>query len=239
MAAILRRARALIPAGEVQRFRQTARRILAPVRLGVFRRGVPVSESWGYDRGTPVDRIYVHRFLDRHREAITGRVLEVQDDRYTKRFGHAVERSDILDIDPSNTRATVVGDLASPGAFEPDVVDCFVLTQTLQFVYDVQSAVKTVRRLLRAGGVVLATVPAASRVSRGRVDGEFWRFTAASVRRLFADEFGGANVDVVTYGNSLTVAASIVGLAFEELPRATFDSDDEHFPLIVAVRAVK
>lgn len=239
MAAILRRARARIPAGPAQRIRQTARRILAPLRLGVFRRGVPISESWGYDRGTPVDRVYIHRFLDRHRDVITGRVLEVQDDRYTKRFGHTVEKSDVLDIDASNARATVIGDLASPDAFEPDAFDCFVLTQTLQFVYDLQSAVKTVRRVLRPGGVVLATVPAASRVSRGRVDREFWRLTAASVRRLFADEFGAARVDVVTYGNSLTVAASIAGLAFEELPRGSFDADDEHFPLIVAVRAVK
>lgn len=239
MAAILRRARARITAENRLRIRQIARRILAPLRLGVFRRASPVSEAWGYDRGTPVDRVYIHRFLDRHREAITGRVLEVQDDRYTKRFGHAVERSDVLDIDPANPRATVVGDLASPAAFEPDAFDCFVLTQTLQFVYDVQSAVTTVRRLLRPGGVVLATVPAASRVSRGRVDREFWRFTAASVRRLFAGEFGPGNVDVVTYGNSLAVTASIVGLAFEELPRWALDTDDEHFPLIVAVRAVK
>jgi Methyltransferase domain len=239
MAAILRRARSRIPARERLRFRQAVRRALAPVRLGVFRSGVPVSESWGYDRGTPVDRVYIHRYLDRHRESIRGRVLEVHDDRYTKRFGHAVERSEVLDIDPANPGATLIGDLASPDAFEPDVFDCFVLTQTLQFVYDLRSAVKTVRRVLRPGGVVLATVPAASRISRGQVDREFWRFTAASVRRLFADEFGGANVDVVTYGSSLTVAASIVGLAAEELPRATFDADDEHFPLIVAVRAVK
>lgn len=239
MAAILRRTRARIPARERLRFRQAVRRALAPVRLGVFRAGVPVSESWGYDRGTPVDRVYIHRFLDRHREVITGRVLEVHDDRYTKRFGHAVERSDVLDIDPANPGATLIGDLAAPDGFEPDAFDCFVLTQTLQFLYDLRSAVRTVRRVLRPGGVVLATVPAASRVSRGQVDREFWRFTAASVRRLFADEFGGANVEVVSYGNSLTVAASIVGLASEELPRATFDVDDAHFPLIVGVRAVK
>ena len=221
------------------RIRQAVRRVLAPVRPGVFRAGVPVSESWGYDRGTPLDRVYIHRFLDRHRDGITGRVLEVQDDRYTKRFGYSVERSDVLDIDPANPRATLIGDLASPDDFEPDVFDCFVLTQTLQFVYDLRSAVKTVRRVLRPSGVVLATVPAASRVSRGRVDSEFWRLTAASARRLFADEFGDANVDVVTYGNSLAVVASIVGLASEELPRATLHADDEHFPLIVAVRAVK
>jgi SAM-dependent methyltransferase len=239
MAAILRRTRARIPARERLRFRQAVRRVLAPVRLGVFRAGVPVSESWGYDRGTPVDRVYIHRFLNRHREAITGRVLEVHDDRYTKRFGRAVERSDVLDIDPANPGATLIGDLAAPDAFEPDVFDCFVLTQTLQFVYDLRTAVKTVRRVLRPGGVVLATVPAASRISRGQVDREFWRFTGASLRRLFADEFGGANVEVAAHGNSLTVAASIVGLAFEELPRPTFDVDDEHFPLIVAVRAVK
>lgn len=239
MGHLLGKALAQVPDEHARRIRQVARRIIAPVRLGVFRRGVPLSDAWGYDRGTPVDRYYVHRFLEGHRGAITRHVLEVQDDRYTRRFGHDVECSDVLDVDPANPLATLVADLASPESFEPDLVDCFVLTQTLQFVYDAEAAVRSVRRVLRPGGVVLATAPAASRVSKGRVDREFWRFTAGSMRRLFSDEFGAGNVDVMTYGNLFAVAASLAGFAVEELPRARLDDVDEHFPLLVCVRAVK
>src|SRR5215216_119227 len=61
-----------------------------PVRLGSLGRPRPISEQWGYDRGTPVDRWYIERFLQEHRADITGRVLEVKDSGYTDRFGLGV-----------------------------------------------------------------------------------------------------------------------------------------------------
>jgi hypothetical protein len=39
----------------------------------------PLSDQYGFDRGTPVDRRYIEAFLRVHRDAIQGRVLEVQD----------------------------------------------------------------------------------------------------------------------------------------------------------------
>src|SRR5450759_3773496 len=44
-----------------------------PARLGVRHRTSPFSEVHGFDRGTPVDRYYIERFLDQHREDIHGR----------------------------------------------------------------------------------------------------------------------------------------------------------------------
>src|SRR5947207_406343 len=70
--------------------RKRARRILRPARLGVLRRVEPLTK-WGAERGTPVDRYYIERFLERHRADIRGRVLEVRDSRYTDRFGTSVE----------------------------------------------------------------------------------------------------------------------------------------------------
>ena len=47
---------------------------------------------------------------------IQGRVLEAGNNRYTLRFGGArVERSDILSVETSNPRATIVGDIARAG----------------------------------------------------------------------------------------------------------------------------
>ena len=47
-------------------------------RWGNMRRTAPFSTAFGSDRGTPIDRYYLERFLDSHRALITGRVLEVQ-----------------------------------------------------------------------------------------------------------------------------------------------------------------
>src|SRR5262249_39627422 len=47
------------------------------VRFGSLRRAAPISRSFGNDRGLPVDRFYIERFLATHAECIRGRVLEV------------------------------------------------------------------------------------------------------------------------------------------------------------------
>ena len=46
-------------------------------RWGNLRRVRPFSASYGFDRGTPVDRYYLDAFLQSHWTLITGRVLEV------------------------------------------------------------------------------------------------------------------------------------------------------------------
>ena len=116
-----------------RRLRQRLRRyILRPAILGTLRRTRPLSDDFGYDRGNPVDRYYIERFLAQHRSHITGRVLEVKEPIYTERFGDRVTRSDVLDLDASNPRATFVADLAADDGLPADTFNCFILTQTLQ-----------------------------------------------------------------------------------------------------------
>ena len=116
------------------RWRKRLARARRPAWLGTLRRLEPLSEHYGRERGTPVDRYYIERFLEAERDAITGRVLEVLNRDYTERFGSAVDRADVLDVDPSNRDATIVADLAAADAIPSDAFDCFVLTQTLQYV---------------------------------------------------------------------------------------------------------
>src|SRR6185436_6085909 len=47
----------------------------------------PKSDHWGWDRGTPVDRYYIERFLADHASDVRGNALEVKDADYTKRYG--------------------------------------------------------------------------------------------------------------------------------------------------------
>jgi SAM-dependent methyltransferase len=219
--------------------RQGLRRFLRPARLGVLRRTRPLSDFWGFDRGTPVDRHYIESFLAEHRADVRGRVLEVQDSGYTDRFGTRVERRDVLDIDARNPRATIVADLAAADGIPEDAFDCFIFTQTLHLIYDFRTALGHAHRLLRPGGVLLATVPAVSRVSRGAAASDYWRFTPAAAGTLIGEVFGPERITVQSYGNVLTAVAFLSGMAREELSRRDLDARDDHFPVIVGVRAVK
>jgi len=200
----------------------------------------PLSESWGFDRGTPIDRFFIEAFLARSADDIRGRVLEIKSDVYTARFGRNVSARDVLDIDASNPHATIVGDLTDSAAMPTDRFDCVIVTQTLQFIYDVPSAVANVQRMLRRGGTALVTVPSTSRIApRYGQDTDYWRFTPASCRRLFGNVFGAENVAVEALGNVGAAVAFLRGAALEEVPRALFDHNDVDFPVIVAVRAVR
>jgi len=215
-------------------------RLRRPALLAARRSTEPLSHDWGFERGTPVDRYYIGRFLERHRGDIRGRVLEVKDDAYTRRYGSGVERADVLDVDAANPRATVVADLAVADGVPEDAFDCFVLTQTLQLIYDVAAVARHAHRMLAPGGVLLVTVPAVSRLC-GPPDSypDHWRFTSASARRLFEDAFGAGNVEVRTEGNALAGAAFLLGMAAEELGPRRLDAADPAHPVLVTVRAVK
>ena len=200
----------------------------------------PLSSEWGFDRGTPIDRYYIERFLESHAADIRGRALEVKNADYTRRFGRGVTRSDVLDISRDNPLATLVADLSQPEQFLERQYDCFVLTQTMQFIYEVQAVVESTFRLLAPGGVLLATVPSISRIApRYGPTTEFWRFSAASCARLFGDVFGEGNVEVRTHGNVLAATAFLYGATVEEIPREKLDVNDPFFPLIVSVRATR
>ena len=228
------------PAGEdAERWRRRLQRLRRPAWLGTVRRTGPLSDHWGRDRGTPVDRYYIERFLGAERRFIRGRVLEVLNAEYTERFGAGVERSDVLDVDTANPSATIVTDLAAADDVPSDTFDCFVLTQTLQYVYDLEAAVGHVHRVLRPGGTVLCTVPTLSRIARGTLDSEYWRMTALACERLFAEAFVGGSVDARAHGNVLAGVAFLVGMAAEELSSRELEHLDPFFPLLVTVRATK
>src|SRR5262249_19247949 len=90
------------------------------VDFGDFRRSRPISRSFGLDRGTPIDRYYIEKFLAAHGADIKGRALEIGDASYCRRFGQGkITRQDVLHISPSAPEATIVGDLSHTGLLPP------------------------------------------------------------------------------------------------------------------------
>ena len=221
-------------------WRQRLRRLRRPAWLGTLRRTTPISRYWGEERGTPVDRWFIERFLRAHRGDIRGRVLEVKDSAYTQMFGRDVTAADVLDVYPANPDATVIADLASADGIPSNSYDCFILTQTLQLIGDTRAALQHAHRILRPGGVLLATAPTVSRVIN-EFDhlSDYWRFTPASFTTLFAERFGPTGVEVRGTGNVLVSIAFLTGLAVQELTAAELETDDPDFPLLVTARAVK
>jgi SAM-dependent methyltransferase len=160
---------------------------------------------------------------------------------YTRKFGgNRVTISDVLHVTEGNPRATIVGDLTCADHIPSDTFDCIILTQTLQYIYDTRAALQTLHRILKPGGILLATFPGISRTDHEDCDGSwFWGFTSASGRRLFEEVFSFANVKIQAYGNVLAAISLLHGLAMEELRREELDHFDPDYEILIAVRAVK
>lgn len=228
---------------------------LGKVNLGNLRRVTPISPEWGFERGSPIDRYYIEQFLSAHAKDIHGHVLEIEDNSYTRKFGgDRVTKSDVLHVKEGNPNATIVADLTCPEQFPPDTFDCVILTQTLQLIYDLRSAVKTVHRILKPGGVVLATVPGITQISHYQPEESAdtwthdtdnwsdcwcWNFTTLSARRLFEEAFGIEFASVESYGNVLAATAFLYGLAMQEFRQQELDYCDPDYQVIITVRAVK
>lgn len=211
------------------------------VSFGSLRRVTPISRDFGFDRGLPIDRYYIENFLARQADDIQGRVLEIGDNSYTRKFGgDRVTKSDVLHIVEGNPEATIVGDLTCADHIPSDSFDCFILTQTLHLVYDVRAALKTLYRILKPGGVALVTFPGISQISHDEW-GKYWcwGFTTLSGQRLFEEVFPTANVKIETHGNVLAATAFLHGLAVEELRREELEHRDRDYEVLITVRVVK
>jgi FkbM family methyltransferase len=198
----------------------------------------PLSRTFGFDRGQPIDRHYIETFLLRHAGDIRGRVLEVGGDTYTRRFGGSnVVAADVLHV--RDTSATIVADLTHCPQIPDGRYDCVVLTQTLPFIYDTQAALANVRRILKPGGVLLLSVPGISQRSAYDAQrwGDFWRFTPLSVERLLTRHFPASAVAVQAFGNVRTATALLEGRAAHEIDAAALEFVDDDYPVIIAARA--
>ncbi len=213
---------------------------LYQVQWGGLRRLVPFSRVFGLDRGLCVDRYYIENFLARYAEDIRGRVLEFSDNEYTLKFGgERITHSDILHLAPDNPKATIVADLTSAEKIPSSAFDCVICTQTLQFIYDVRAALQTLHRILKPNGVLLATFPGISQISRYDMDrwGDYWRFTTLSARRIFEEVF--PVTDIKAHGNVLAAIAFLHGVSSGELRREELDFHDPDYEVLITARAVK
>lgn len=237
-----------------RRLRPAASRRLARARLADRR--LPVSAQFGMDRGMPIDRHYIERFLSRFvcrpgyaAGSIQGRVLEIGGRAYVDKFAvlgdepgpGIVHRVDVLHESDINPGGTLFGDLAAGDTLPPETFQCVICTQVLPVIWDTPAVLANLHRALVPGGVLLLTVPGITRSLVPDRDnwGDFWRFTSASAERLVKEAFAGGSVEVDVYGNLQAATFFLHGFAAHELSLEELDLRDPDYEVTIGVKATK
>ena len=213
--------------------------VFGDVRYGDFASTVPVAMDYGYERGNPVDRYYIEKFLEKSSPAIQGRVLEVGEDTYSKKFGaEKITQQDVLHYNQPDPIVTILGDLTQPGVLPEAAFDCIILTQTLQLIFNLDQAVERLHAALKPGGVLLLTVPGITSIERTEWSKNwYWSFTLYAVQKLFERNFAPEELEITQYGNVFSAAMFLYGVAHEELDTRKLDVYDEAYPVILGLKA--
>ncbi|HWG07342.1 MAG TPA: glycosyltransferase, partial [Beijerinckiaceae bacterium] len=208
------------------------------INFGSFDKTTPICADFGYSRGLPIDRFYIERFLASQADLICGRVLEVGDASYSRKFGNGVTQQDVIHAHRYGPEVTIVGDLQTKGLLPPGSFDCIILTQTLHLIYDFRTALENLRHALKPSGSLLVTTPGITRIDRGEwKNAWYWSFTEASIRRIFREFFSDSGLSVEVAGNVYAATAFLQGLSQGDVDRAKLEPYDEGYPIIISVQA--
>ncbi|PZV27798.1 MAG: methyltransferase [Snowella sp.] len=213
------------------------------VNFGSLRRLTPISREFGFDRGMPIDRYYIEKFLSDHVADIRGHVLEIADNYYTEKFGgNQVIKSDVLNVEKASSKVTIIGDLTNAEHIPLNTFDCIIITQTLHLIYDIKSALKTLYRILKPGGTLLVTFPGISHISNadwGDSGSWCWNLTTVSTQKLFEEVFPSKQVEIKAHGNVLAATCFLQGIATQELQKGELNYDDPDYEMLITIRALK
>lgn len=208
-------------------------------RIGAIRGrllvGPPLSYQVGGDRGLPAHRDFIQRYLRAHSMYIRGDCLEFESDQYTSAHGNP-DSVDILHVDESNERATVIADLAQPNDLPSNRWDCIVCTHVLHLVPDPFAVIRELSRILRPGGALIVAVPTMTRIDHPSWT-EYWRFTPDGVELLLRSSFN--DVSIEGFGNALVAAGMMRGLTVDEFLRSELEPYDLRFTVEVCALAKK
>lgn len=203
--------------------------------FGELRRTRPLCPNYGYSRGTPLDRVYLRKFLSTFAHLIAGTILDVGS---TPEMSPAsglpsVRKLVTNDLNP-RMGSDVVGDIHLRSTFPRHSFDCVLLLNVLEHCEEPWTVISNVHYWLRRGGLVLSVTPATQRIHPGPSD--HWRILPDAFTRMFkAFSF----CQVLTYGNLLCSFAALYGIAAEELTEEELTTNDPLYPVVVCVHALK
>ena len=201
----------------------------------------PIDPNWGFERGTPIDRVYVERFVGAHAADIRGRVLEIAAPDYTNTFGRGVEQVDILMATEGNPQATIVGDLTD--APHIPTTRSTARSSRRRSSSSTTSAPRSRRCNESSRPAACCSRPCPdSRRSRRLEDeefGEWWHYTGRSVRRLAEEAFGAGERRGRDVRERPRGVGFLYGLAASDLESEELDAHDPLYEVVIGLRAVK
>ena len=207
-----------------------------------LRTTTPVSDIFGYDRDIQsVHRYYVDNFVASHADKIKGTVLEVGDSMYIDRFKEKINDYNVIHYSDVKSARGFVADLTKKETIPAAKFDCFICTQTFNFIYDIHRAIEGAHHLLKPGGYLIATVSGIQQISKYDHSrwGDYWRLTDIACTRAFGDVFGREQVKVQSFGNVLSAISALEGFASSELSREEMNHHDPAYPIIIGIIAQK
>ena len=109
----------------------------------------------------------------------------------------------------------------------------------MHLIYELRSA-ETLHRILKPGGVLLATFPGITRTSLSEWPGSwYWGLTSSSAKRLFGEVFQPYNVAVVSFEMPSPPALSYTVFPLKNCARRTWNIATLNMIFLITVRAQK
>ncbi len=217
-------------------------RIIFRFNLDDQDRVTPMNDSFGYRRGTPIDRYYIQNAIKEYSKEIKGSVLEVGGNDYTMLYSNtSLKDSHILNYTHMDGNNVIVGDLTKHDSLKEQKFDTFICTQTLNFIYDFESAISTSYELLNNGGYFIGTVASVSNISKYDNDrwGDYWRFTEKGIKKAL-DNSQFQVIDLSGFGNVLAAKSMFDGCVIEDFKNLQLlDHVDPAYPVIISFLCFK
>jgi len=208
---------------------------LRQIDLGDLGRVRPFCPDYGFSRGTPIDRYYLHQFTSQTKDEVVGETLEIGGQKENqRRYGFTRAASyrvrDLFRCSGIDIRA----DAHDPAALNESSLDSVVMFNILEHCGRPWVVVENVRRWLRVGGKVFCLVPNAQRIHRDPRD--YWRILPDAMTLLFESY---RVIRIGSFGNLLACAASLSGMAAEDLHQKDLEETDMQYPVVTWIVAEK
>ena len=211
------------------------KRFIKPVDIYLLN-GYPLERDFGIRRGIPIDRYYIEKFLSEN-NCISGNVLEIGDNRYSKKFGkniisHVLRGKNGMDYINLDGSLLEYETLSNYGLF-----NTLIITNVLSFIFDHNKALENLSKIIDKGGKCLITVNGLSGMSNYDNDrwGDYWRYSEKSLSKLLRKYF--KQFEIKSYGNASTAAGIILGLTKEDYSEQILDILDKSYPVVICAKA--
>ena len=203
-----------------------------------------VSKKFGFDRGLPIDRFYIDKYLDKNLSKSTYQNgLEVGGVQYLEKFKVAKKTAllhpEYLISEGHGDQALVVDLNKKFKNIGDEKFDLIIATNVLNFVEEPHLALNTFQELLVPGGLLIISVSASMPISEFDKNrwGDFWRFSLQGLRLILGKT--DMDFEIEYRGNFRATIAFLCGMATEECPEIDLLDLDDEFPITIFAKCKK